>query len=271
MPMNTWYLLIDWQGTDGATNMARDAHLLELVDQGVLDRPILRVYFWDPPTLSLGFHQKWRQVFDSEALKAEGVGLVRRPTGGRVVLHEDEITYSIIAPTKEPFSSVISHNYRLIGEALQQFTNIAPSASELITHAKKETPDQRAHPCFASLSQSEIAAGHKKLVGSAQEVGKAAFLQHGSIPLKNRVDRLRRITGTDLNLDGVMTCLETVWHHQGMHLPDTKSLVEALVNSFCRSFHVHMIEMHETPYPDEDRVKAIAAQQFKSDAWTYRC
>lgn len=268
--MTDWYLLIDWIPANGATNMARDTHLLDLMESGDLDRPVLRLYFWDPPTLSLGFHQAWQRACLPAKLDELGIRLVRRPTGGRAVLHHDEITYCIVAPMKSPFSKTITHNYQLIAQALHRFTNIGPSTSQIIANAEKERPEQRSHPCFASLSTSEIASGHKKLVGSAQKLGKIAFLQHGSIPLKNHREMLRIITGTQIDLEATMTCLEDSWRPQGINLPPVTSLIDHLVNAFSTTFQVAMRPLSDTGFPDENQVQYLEKERFLNPDWTFR-
>ena len=99
--------------------MAVDDALLGSCAAGATGFPFLRFYRWDPPALSLGYHQDAAQAADDSALQDLGLELVRRPTGGRAVLHEDELTYSVVAPCREgSLSGPVMQTYRRISEAL---------------------------------------------------------------------------------------------------------------------------------------------------------
>ncbi len=168
--------------------MAFDRLLMELVRENSWDF-VLRTYGWDPPCVSIGRLQKAHREIDAERLVADGYGLVRRPTGGRAVWHENELTYSIVAQTDHPAVS------GSIGEALRK--TAAPMVGAMnslgIEVAVSPTDKHRAggprsvtNPCFTSHGRWEIGTPDgRKLVGSAQARSRGVFLEHGSILFQN--------------------------------------------------------------------------------------
>lgn len=138
---------------------------------------VVRVYSWSAPTLSFGRHQK-TGGYDRAALERAGLAVVRRPTGGRAILHHREITYSVTAPAEpdEPIASAYSWINSLLLGALQSLGVDARIAEPA---GRAPVPDE--NPCFAEPAAGEITARGRKLVGSAQYREDRALLQHGSI------------------------------------------------------------------------------------------
>jgi lipoate-protein ligase A len=183
-----WRLLIEDSPRSGAANMAVDEAIAEAAAAGAVP-PTLRFYRWNPPTVSLGRHQKLADV-DETQIAARGYDLVRRATGGRAILHVDELTYSVSGPIEEP---------RMAGgvmDAYLRFSNALLSGlSTLGLKAEKAGSRTRAGrelsaACFETPSAYEITAGGRKLMGSAQSRRKGYVLQHGSLPLWGDVTRL---------------------------------------------------------------------------------
>ena len=112
----TWFLLVDRTPKDGRWNMAVDEFLFRQVQQAPLT--FLRFYAWDKPTVSLGFYQKTDQVLDLEVCRRQGVDVVRRMTGGKLVLHHEEVTYTVASSEADIFSTSLKESYRLVSEAL---------------------------------------------------------------------------------------------------------------------------------------------------------
>jgi lipoate-protein ligase A len=177
---------------DPAYNMALDeAMLLHHEAGGTL--PTLRVYGWTTPTLSLGYAQKTWQEVNLAACQQCGVSVVRRPTGGRAVLHDCEVTYSVVLPTTLcPGPATLTAHYRRIGLAL------AAALQRLGLAVHLERARLSAHPrraaaspaCFAAIARYELSAAGKKIVGSAQKRLQQTLLQHGSMPLRMERQRL---------------------------------------------------------------------------------
>ena len=197
-------LLVD-PHQSGARNMAVDEALLRAIVDG--GRPVLRLYGFAPPCLSLGRFQAAADVADPHRLQAAGVELVRRPTGGRAVLHADEITYTIVLGRHhlDPFSKRAAYRaaaeilVRLLAALGVQAAVHAPVASGVTTPVASARGDGMTYPrgaaerrtdaidpdCYRTTAEYEIigAADRRKLVGSAQTMTRSASLQHGIIPL----------------------------------------------------------------------------------------
>lgn len=184
----TWRLYISPPAI-GAWNMAVDEAILEHVIRGD-SPPTLRLYSWNPPCLSLGRAQPYAEA-DMNALKENGWSIVRRITGGRAILHTDELTYSVIAPKdNHHVGGTLLESYQYLAQALLFALKSLGANVEM----KKERMDQSAQSnpvCFETPSAYEITVDGKKLIGSAQARQKGGVLQHGSLPLTGD---LRRVT-----------------------------------------------------------------------------
>lgn len=226
---------------DGAANMARDTSLLETHRAG--DDPILRIYRWDPPAVTIGYNQDLAG-FDTDAVAAAGYGLERRATGGRAILHADELTYAVVGTSPGPlFGASLHETYMKINAALLSFLSGLGLEADISAGESREQASGMV--CFKSAGKHEISVGGRKLVGSAQRRRGDVFLQHGSILtgprhldligfLGEKVDRvalaaattdLGQLLGRSLvpaDLDGFAPALaeafsgalglETVWH-----------------------------------------------------------
>ncbi|NIM52396.1 MAG: hypothetical protein GTN62_13895 [Gemmatimonadales bacterium] len=184
-----WYLIVDPVGRSGAENMAIDYSLLRNAQQGVA---FLRLYRWMPPCLSFGRNEPARTRYDTDAIARLGLDTVRRPTGGRAVWHDREVTYAVAGPTNM-FGSLREAYIRIHGVLAAALRRLGVPA-ELAPHPRTRaiTPDGGA--CFASPAGGEIVVGGLKLVGSAQVREASALLQHGSILVENGQDVVARIT-----------------------------------------------------------------------------
>ncbi|MDB5047859.1 MAG: lipM 3 [Fibrobacteres bacterium] len=186
-------------GHSGAENMAIDEAILAEVESG-RSLPTLRVYGWSPACISLGHSQKAAQELDLDRVRDLGYDIVVRPTGGRAVLHIDELTYSIIAsPDAEDWCSTQAISYRTISQAVAQALAEAGFGVSLDRGYPVERPQalRAMTPCFSSTARSEVVWGDRKVVGSAQRRLRGAFLQHGSI----LVSKSHRTLVDCLNLD----------------------------------------------------------------------
>lgn len=266
-----WYFLCEPQPLPGAVNMARDQYLLERIEEGDIKGAVLRVYRWSTPTLSLGYHQRWERSTVLDAIERHGFDLVRRWTGGRAVLHIGEITYSVVAPFADPFKKTVSHNYQLLARALKTFTDHLLLDVNLAGGNQSSEPHkggERSTPCFASLSEAELKAGEKKLIGSSQKLGKKAFLQHGSIPVQDHTRELCEVTGSDLDMDARMVTLGGLFQKAGRQLPDFDGLASLLRLSFEQTFGMSFTNLDE-PKLDRVRIQEIVDEQFGNKDWTF--
>lgn len=155
--------------------------------------PTLRFYGWRPPCVSIGYAQSLEQEVDLDACRRHGYTWVRRPTGGRAVLHIDELTYSVIAPLGEPrVAGDILTSYRRLSRGL--VAGLGLLGCEVVQANPSPARGQAASAaCFDVPSAYEILASGRKLVGSAQARRRRVILQHGAIPLEGDVARIGEV------------------------------------------------------------------------------
>jgi lipoyl(octanoyl) transferase len=185
----TWRLIIT-PPAEGGWNMALD-EALQISIGSHQEEPALRLFSWEPPCVSLGYAQPVSDI-DLNALSAFGYGIVRRPTGGRAVLHIDELTYSVIAPDEEPRvkGSIIESYRRLAGALLHALHLLGIDAKADNKYVLPQGAQKNAPVCFEVPSNYEIVVGEKKIIGSAQARRHRAVLQHGSLPLYGDITRI---------------------------------------------------------------------------------
>lgn len=186
------YRLIVHRPADGLWNMAVDEAILEAVSSKAA-MPTLRLYDWQPACLSLGYSQSIQDV-DQERLKARGWRIVRRLTGGRAILHVDELTYALIAPTDEPLVvGSLLESYNRIAGGLLKALEILGLPVEINAHTPGLNSNSAGPVCFEMPSAYEITFQGKKLIGSAQARRKLGVLQHGSFPLYGDLGRILQV------------------------------------------------------------------------------
>lgn len=178
---------------NGAWNMAVDEALLESIGRSK-SSPVLRLYAWAPPCLSLGFAQPICDA-DQEQLAERGWDLVRRPTGGRAILHTDELTYAVIGTLDDPrLSGGVLESYRRLSLALLaalHIIGVSAQADEIPSTGNLSQPDNPI--CFEVPSNFEITVEGKKIIGSAQARRQNRLLQHGSVPLCGDLTRITQV------------------------------------------------------------------------------
>jgi len=193
-PLAHWRLL-NTGAADGATNMAIDEAILRAVARELVP-PTLRFFAWEPPCLSLGQAQSSSDV-DWAACAQRGYTVVRRPTGGRAILHTDELTYSVTAPETEPcVEGGIVASYRRLSQGLLEGLRLLGVSSIKVHHPDVESSppnDSQGPVCFEVPSTYEITVDGKKLIGSAQVRREGVVLQHGALPLTGDLARICQV------------------------------------------------------------------------------
>lgn len=266
-----WRLLdTGWQ--DGATNMAIDEAIMRGVACGE-SPPTLRFYGWDPPCLSLGYAQKW-SVVDAAACQANGWGMVRRPTGGRAILHIDELTYSVCVRDDDPrVHGGLLASYRRLSDAL------AAGLERLGLQPQRAQPGgangsvEEGPACFDNPSNFEITAGARKLVGSAQARKHGVVLQHGTLPLYGDITRIAAaLTANEEKRELICqrllesaTTLEAV---AGRRIPYTEA-AQHLAAGFATMLNLDLQPRGLTAW-EEEQVQLIRAEKFGNAAWSER-
>ncbi len=250
-----WELIIDG-ALDGAANMAVDDALLDEVQRSPGARTVVRFYGWRRPTISLGRNQKIENAVDVDYCRANGIDIVHRPTGGRAVLHDDELTYAVISNDSSYFGDTIYGNYRRVSEALCLGYNDLGIAAILAPDTRKpDVPDNGIDPpCFLSPSRYELMVDGRKIVGSAQRRVRRSFLQHGSMPITCNRDHLARATGLTDSAPLLMEMAGVV-----EFLP-VRPTIEHFRETFIRAFEKHFsIEFRLGPNRPNRHIDPILA------------
>jgi lipoate-protein ligase A len=215
VPAPVWRLIIDGP-VPGAMNMALDRAVLQLHARG--DAPAtLRLYRWEVPTASLGRFQPVEQV-DLDACARRGFDVVRRPTGGRGVLHDDELTYSIVAGLGDGVPRGVAASYRHLSAALAEAYLLLGVPAQVTSRSRGE---KGAGACYLHATPADLSLGAAKLSGSAQVWKDETVLQHGCFVISRdveaeaevfRLDAKRRaaLADTTATLEGALAVAPSV-------------------------------------------------------------
>jgi len=186
----SWHLVVDDVGRPGAANMALDQAMLEQADRS--GSATLRLYRWTPPCLSFGRHEPASRRYDRARVEQFGLDVVRRPTGGRAVWHEHEVTYAVVAPITA-FGS-LRGAYRAIHERLAAALRALGAAATLAPERLIARPADGSGSCFEAPVGGEVLVCGRKVIGSAQVRHGGAFLQHGSILLDGSQEIIQAVS-----------------------------------------------------------------------------
>jgi lipoate-protein ligase A len=230
-------LILDGE-LDGVSNMAIDAALLDEVEASKEPKTIVRFYRWRKPTVSLGRNQKIAAAVDEAFCAEQGFDIVHRPTGGRAVLHDDELTYAVISNDSAHFGETIYANYKRVSEALCLGFNRLGVPAVLAPETRRIDPQSNGAdpPCFLSPSRYELTVDGLKIVGSAQRRLRRSFLQHGSMPITCRREVLACVTrmpNAALLYDEMAGLAEFLPNR-----PSIAELTNALIGGFQSAFAV---------------------------------
>ena len=253
-----WRLIRSERGP-GALNMSVDEALVESVRAGA--PPTLRFYGWSPPALSLGRNQPARGQYDSGALRRMGIDVVRRPTGGRAVLHDAELTYSVVVPDRMLGSARLA--FERINVVLASGLASLGAAVSVASATGAPLPVPSTVPCFAQPVPGELLAAGRKLVGSAQVRIRGVLLQHGSIPLR-RSPHVEAVFG----FGGPVSDDEPAYVEDAIGRGvTTAEVTDALGAAWSES----MGRLHEEELrPMEHCAAARLMAKYEADRWTWR-
>jgi len=170
---------------EGAYNMAEDMACLQSCEQG-FSPPTIKLYGWKRPTLTIGYSQQPGKLINLEKARQLDVPIIRRPTGGRVLLHCEELTYSLIAPNDHPlFGGDLKSSMCVISEMLTNcLVKLGCFRDDIQFALPSKSRGQSGPACFSLANHYELTGRGKKIIGSAQRRMKRAFLQHGSLILE---------------------------------------------------------------------------------------
>ena len=281
-------------------NMAIDEALMMSVGAGEVG-PTLRFYGWNPATLSIGYFQKAAEEVDLAEVKARGLGFVRRPTGGRAVLHDRELTYSIIIPESYPgLPESVVDSYRLLSEGMlrglqalglaasmvslssdqekAKYAGAASGASSGSTASAEPASSAASAACFDSPSWYELVIDGRKVAGSAQLRQHRALLQHGSIlldldaaqlfdVLQFRTERQReRMQWAFAERAAAINPLRA---SRGLPPISIGEAEEAFARGWATSLGVEL-SCGELTAAERVTAEELARDKYRSDSWNFR-
>ena len=274
---NQWYF-INSGPCSPFYNMALDEALLDWHSEGSIP-PVIRFYEWSPATLSIGYFQQVERDINMEAVKEQNLGFVRRPTGGRAVLHDQELTYSVIVSESYPqMPASVTEAYRVISEGiLLGFQNLGLQAYFSVPETEEQLDDlkkPKSAVCFDAPSWYELVVEGKKVAGSAQTRQKGVILQHGAILLDLDEERLLSLFNfsSPEAKEKMRKKLpeKAVAMNQFVEKPFT---IEQCIMAFSKGFEQAMeIELipYELTQAQIQYVEHLAQKKYASDDWNFK-
>ena len=270
-PPAQWRLIVH-DAADGATNMAIDEAILSAVAEGWAP-PALRLYAWSPPCLSLGRNQPLADV-DLEACRAAGVEVVRRPTGGKAILHTDELTYSIALAAGDPRAAAdVMEGYRRLSEGL--LAGLRRLGVDAGPASHSDPWESEAGPaCFEVPSNHEITAGGRKLAGSAQWRARGGVLQHGTIPIEGKIGRIvDYLALTEVEREALRLAVQargcTLEQILGRRVSFAET-AQAVAVGFAGALNIALVEAGLTAH-ERTRAAELRTEHYSCPAWIGRC
>lgn len=274
---NEWYF-VNSGPCDPAYNMALDEALLHWHSEGLIP-PVIRFYEWNPATLSVGYFQKAKRDLDFDQIHKLGLGFVRRPTGGRAVLHEHELTYSIIVSEQYPnMPKTVTEAYRVLSEGLLKgFQNLGLDAYFSVPETAEEK-DALAKPksavCFDAPSWYELVVEGKKVAGSAQTRQEGVILQHGAILID--LDQEKLLSVFNFKNEEARQRMKEKLPEKAVSinsLSPKKVSVEQCIEAFSKGF-MQGLDITLKPYELSDEqqafVEKLMNEKYKTDEWNYK-
>ncbi|GAB1611640.1 biotin/lipoate A/B protein ligase family protein [Mammaliicoccus lentus] len=272
----TWHF-VNTKSSNPFYNMAVDEALMNFVSREEID-PVIRFYTWNPATLSIGYFQKLTKEIDIEKVKEKGFGLVRRATGGRGVLHDKELTYSVIVPESHSnMPQTVTEAYRVISEGLLEgFKALGFEAYFSVPkskEAREKLKSPRSSVCFDAPSWYELVVEGRKIAGSAQTRQKGVILQHGSILQDINVDELFDMF-TYRN-DRLKEKMKAAFMDKAIAINDISDrhiTLEEMETAFYEGFKKGLnIEFKPLEFTEsqKEEIKHLE-DKYRSEEWTYR-
>ena len=239
--------------------------------------PTIRLYGWTPPAVSLGYFQKAENAINFEACKRRGVDVVKRLSGGRAVLHDKELTYSLICPEgTPPFGKTILETYKTISMCLISALKNLNLDVKWVTSKEKHSSfrhlNDKTVSCFSSPSWYEITVEGKKICGSAQKRGGGTWLQHGAILLEHDVEMLVEVLKSGKSkqefMDEICSSTTSINNHLGKKI-DFYELKALVLKGFEANLGISLKRGNLTDY--EYQLKnQLLKEKYQNKEWNFR-
>ncbi len=257
----------------GYDNMAVDEAIQKACERGNVP-PTLRFYQWEPACLSLGYFQDVGKEVDLRGLSQESVDLVRRPTGGKAVLHDDELTYSVIILEKDLRGSVLETYYEISRALVEGLRVLGLQANMAALERGATSRDARFRQaaCFSAPSWFEIVADKKKIVGSAQCRKNGVILQHGSIPFNFDAEKIVRCLRTSseehAKRAAAMLARKAAGISQAMQRRVSRGELES---ALCKGFESTLgweIDRGDLTAEESSEARELVGEKYGNEKWT---
>ena len=262
----TWRVL-SHQASDGPQNMAVDEAIARSVGAGQAP-PTVRFYAWRPPTVSLGCLQRADGAIAAAACRRLGVAVVRRPTGGRAVLHDRELTYSLCLPLDDVWGRLtVAESFRLASQGLLVGLRRLGVPAVLAEGNGDPRTSGGTEACFQLRRLPAILAGGRKLLGSAQRRWHAVLLQHGSLLVDVDLEMHQSVFptwtrgGAENGVTGLTAILSQV--------PPRSALESALLGGWHEVLGV-VWQPAELTVREREEAERLVGMRYGDPAWTWR-
>ena len=267
--MMIWRFL-PFRQSNAFENMAIDEAIFR-ENQRTESPPTLRFYRWFPPAISMGYFQEvWNEV-DVEACTRYGIDIVRRPTGGKAVLHEHDLTYAVVAKVNNPlFPPDIPGTYRIISGCISDCLSEFGIETEMTISGRSSQDDALKASCFSTPSQYELLVKKRKICGSAQVRSRSVFLQHGSLllefdPLKTCEVLLPHHDNHKTQVEKMRRSVTSVYGETGLDA-DIGTLCRVLKKCFEKRLGITLVEGDLNP--EEEALKTrLVRDKYMNTKW----
>ncbi len=267
--MDVWRLL-PFGKADAAENMAVDEAVFRATIRNA-SPPTLRFYGWRTPAVSIGRFQDAHREIDIEACGQLGIDFIRRPTGGKAVLHEKELTYAVIAGDDLPlFPPDILETYRIISGCIAQGLAECGIRAEMKADGRAAVDEPLGASCFSHSSRYELLVAGRKICGSAQTRSHGVFLQHGSLLMEFDPGRTCAVIlphrDRERQLDCLQNAVTSVREHATIPSTDEETLCLIIQDAFMQTLGIRFKEGALTP--DEEALKTeLITKKYRSASW----
>lgn len=270
--MMVWRV-IPFTYSSASENMAMDEAIFR-IHQRKDAPPTLRIYSWRPPSISLGYFQETRSEVDVAACRRHHIDIVRRPTGGKAVLHENDLTYAVIAEERNPlFTPDILGTYRIISGCIADALLELGIHAEMSVDGRTSGDDSLKAVCFSSPSHYELLVNKRKICGSAQVRSRGVFLQHGSIlldfdPVKTCDLLAPREGDREKQIEKLRESVTSVYEQTGSEIGIEK-ICNVLQRSFMKRLGVEFVEGGLTD-EEESLMKRLIKDKYTNTTWNIK-
>ncbi len=255
--------LLPYRVLRASENMAIDEAVFRLNSRDGMP-PTLRFFGWAPPAVSLGYFQKASLEIDVGFCRRSGIDIVRRPTGGKAVLHQHELTYSLVGTTETPlFTDDILGTYRIISSCIEDALRRLGLTPEVAMEGRSAAGTPLEGYCFAAPSRYELLVGGRKICGSAQVRTGGIFLQHGSLLIDIDAGRVSAVMGVEEA--GVSATTTSLREQLGRPVP-AGEMVRILRQAFEETLGVTLEERGLTA-AEEALKNRLLAEKYGDDRW----